>query len=58
MSVTTSDAARALNQKRWGGAKPTRLAHELEQRLDELPAGERQKLREALDKLDTSGATK
>jgi hypothetical protein len=58
MGVSTSEGARALNAKRWGGHKATRLAQELEARIDELPAGERVKLREALNKLDQNGATK
>ena len=49
MSIATSEAARQLSLARWGAQRPTRLAAELRERIDELPAAERQALREALD---------
>ena len=48
MSVTASEAARALVAQRWGSQRPTRLARELLPRLGELPADERSRLLDAL----------
>jgi hypothetical protein len=46
--TTTSEAARQLVAKRWGAQRPIRLAQELVSRIDELPAAERIRLRQAL----------
>jgi hypothetical protein len=43
-----SVAARQLSRSRWGASKPTRLAHELAARLDELPEVEKRHLLDAL----------
>jgi hypothetical protein len=40
---------RELAARRWGAQVPTRLAHELLERVDELPEPERVQLRAALD---------
>jgi hypothetical protein len=45
---TASEAARTLSMARWGSRRPARLAHELTQRVHELPAAERTRLLEAL----------
>jgi hypothetical protein len=47
--TTTSEAARQLVAKRWGPQRPVRLARELVSRIDELPAAERIRLRQALE---------
>jgi hypothetical protein len=46
--TATSEAARALVQRRWGAQKPIRLAHELASRASELPPDERLALLVAL----------
>ena len=48
-SPAASEAARQLSLARWGSRKPTRLAREVAQRVDELPPAERERLRMALD---------
>jgi len=50
-----SDAAAALAQKRWGSQRPRRLAEELAQRADELPADDRIKLLKALQRKVSQG---
>jgi hypothetical protein len=42
-------AARQMAAQRWGPSKPIRMAQELIERVDELPAPERIQLRAALD---------
>jgi hypothetical protein len=49
---SVSAAARALSMQRWGAMRPRRLAAELTRRADELPAGERARLIEALEQQD------
>jgi hypothetical protein len=41
---------RALAMKRWGNRYPIKIAQELEQRLDELPPAEVERLREAIER--------
>jgi hypothetical protein len=48
-SPVASEAARQLSQARWGPQRPTRLARELAERVDELPPAERERLRMALE---------
>ena len=48
MSVTASEAARALVAQRWGSQRPTRLARELAKRAAEVPEPERSELIAAL----------
>jgi hypothetical protein len=43
-----SVAARSLAARRWGAARPVRLAQELAERAAELPEPERRQLLEAL----------
>jgi hypothetical protein len=43
-----SSAARLLAVQRWGASKPSRLARELAERVDELPEVERRQLIAAL----------
>jgi hypothetical protein len=45
-----SDAGAVLAQKRWGATRPRRLAEELALRADELPAADRLRLLEALQR--------
>jgi hypothetical protein len=47
-NAAASAAARALVARRWGAAKPVRLARELAERVDELPEIERRSLIAAL----------
>jgi hypothetical protein len=48
-AATLSAVMRELAARRWGAQVPTRLAHELLERVDELPEPERVQLRAALD---------
>jgi hypothetical protein len=49
-----SGAARLLVAHRWGSQKPSRLARELVERVDELPPVERRALLAALTRLEAS----
>jgi hypothetical protein len=53
--ATVSTAARQLSHSRWGAQRPLKLARELLPRLAELPAAERQKLRQALEAAELGG---
>jgi hypothetical protein len=48
IDTQTSSAARLLAVQRWGASKPSRLARELAERVDELPEIERRQLLDAL----------
>jgi hypothetical protein len=50
-----SSAARLLAVQRWGPSKPSRLARELAERVDELPEVERRRLLAAL--METRGGS-
>jgi hypothetical protein len=47
-----------LSLARWGPQRPTRLARELAERVDELPPAERDRLRMALEMTKTEGVTR
>lgn len=49
-----SSVMRDVANRRWRGQVPARLARQLLERLDELPADERQRLVEALARQDRS----
>jgi hypothetical protein len=51
----TVNAARRMAQQRWGASRPVKLARELEQRANELPALERARLLAALTRSAEDG---
>jgi hypothetical protein len=50
-----STAARELVRARWGAQRPVKLARELAARVSELPATERERLRQALEAARVGG---
>ena len=52
----TRQSMRELSLRRWGAQRPVKLARELSQRITELPAVERERLRQALEQFDGGAA--